>query len=139
MAEVFGSNAQMLMLGIVRQAVADYKYIANKINKRKWYSTKEYMELRKFFKSEWCYALTGGVDGCWLLKRLDDEFEIGEIDWSMPIVKPSPKLTQEQYEMLVKLREVDGLSFTQIGEIFDRSSASVYWHYHQYKQKEQKQ
>lgn len=63
MAEIINANAHLLMLGIVRQALYDYTYIANKINKHGRYSPKQYFELRNFFKSEWFYALSNGVDG----------------------------------------------------------------------------
>lgn len=143
MAEILNESVHSLMLGIVRQAVADYTYIANKINKGGYYSPKEYFDLRKFFKSEWFYALSNGIDGYWLLSELDETFVKGEIYWdksSLNKPKRMPqKATDDECELIIKLRDVDKMSFPKIGDVVKRTGNSVYWIYNRYKRDLEKQ
>lgn len=137
MTEINNESARALMLGILKQAVADYTYIANKINKGGYYSPKNYFDLRNFFKSEWFYALSNGINGQWMLNELDEVYVKGEICWDKSSLNapknPRRLAMQDECELIVKLRDVDKMSFPKIGDVVKRTGNSVYWIYNRYK------
>ena len=73
-----------LAIAIVKQAAEDYKSAvrAMRCNPRDNRLQGALAECRRFFRSSWIEVLTG-VDGQYILDRLDDELNAGEIESMM--------------------------------------------------------
>ena len=67
-------NYQRLAIAIVKQAADDWKWSAKILRKNPRNARiKAFLnETERFFRSTWCYEL-GGVDGSYILRRLQEE------------------------------------------------------------------
>lgn len=118
-------SAQMLMQQIIKQAVYDYRNILYLRKKNPNAQMAEFCSLQNFFRSEWFYALSWGVNGNYLIEQLGGggltKMQLAKMNARVP-----KKVEPEEIRAIIDMHDNKGMSFKLIGKELDRSAGAVY-------------
>ena len=121
---MYNANAQMLMHQIIKQAVYDYRTILYKREKNPNAQMAEFCSLQNFFRSEWFYALSWGVDGDYLIENLGGD--ITKMQLAKMNARTPRKVEPEEIKAVIDMHDNKGMTFKDIANELDRSPGAVY-------------